>query len=121
MTAVTALLHCCEAAWFTAALAQKRKVDRDTWVHSEPDYSTEDAKHAAPMELHGVLMVRGLTAGVRYALLRYEESAAVPPRHFLRTGGWHSRTDFLAGASGTHERFVRIWSNSTVFFRCVQA
>lgn len=88
---------------------------------TEPDYSEEDAHHEVPVEMDGTLTVTDLRPGAKYALLRYDHPGSVPDEHFLRRGGFASRTDFVGPSSGEAEFPTRFMTNSTVFFRCVRA
>ena len=91
----------------------------DEW--SEPDYSTEDGKGAAPQPLHATLVASELAPRAEYALLRYTDMERVPHSDFLSnsTGGIVSRVDFVAGADGAYRQRVSFWSNETVFYRVV--
>ena len=87
----------------------------DAWT--EPDYSREDAQRAAPSLLGATVTVSGLAAGARYALLRFEDPAAVPHENFLNSA-FSSKTEFVA-AAGTWSQRATFMSNSTTFFRSV--
>ena len=88
----------------------------DAWT--EPDYSREDAQHAPPALLGAMVTVSGLAAGARYALLRFEDPAAVPHEDFLN-GAFSSKTEFVA-AGETWSQRATFMSNSTTFFRSVR-
>ena len=76
----------------------------------------------APTLLGAWLVVSRLTAGVPYAVLEYANASLVPRADFgsNRTGGVVARGDFLANGT-THRRRVHFMSDSTTFFRVVQA
>ena len=92
----------------------------DDW--SEPDYSTEDAKHEAPARLGATLIADTLRPHAPYALLQFSDPSRVPNRNFLAnaTGGVAARVDFHANASGAFAQRVRFLSNETIFFRVVR-
>ena len=85
----------------------------------EPDYSREDKHHQKPVWMRAQVAVHGLESGRRYVLLRYEEMEAVPVKEFLKAPAVQ-RHEFTA-ASTEYARNVTFISNSTTFFRCVQA
>ena len=88
----------------------------DSWT--EPDYSVEDQQHEAPVVMGATVTVSGLTAGMRYALLRFDNPAAVPARAFL-AAAYANKTEFVASGATWTER-AQFESNSTTLFRCVQ-
>ena len=89
----------------------------DQW--KEPDYSKEDGYHEAPTMMGATVTVSGLTVGTRYALLRFEDPAAVPKRDFLKAPFTH-KTEFVATVKTWTAR-AAFMSNSTTLFRCVEA
>jgi len=93
-------------------------------ANSEPDYSVEDKRHMAPAMLHGNITMSGLSPGAMYALLQYSDIAALPRdgqflEKFLADG--KQPIYFSAPANGIYQTEVEFFSNSTQFFRCVQA
>eukprot|EP01052_Picozoa_sp_SAG31_P002346 SAG31_NODE_83_length_27039_cov_14.035746_2_plen_265_part_00 len=92
------------------------RLDMDQW--KEPDYSKEDGFHEAPTMMGATVTVSDLTLGTRYALLRFEDPAAVPKREFLKARFAH-KTEFVAKVATWTTR-VAFMSNSTILFRCVE-
>ena len=87
----------------------------DSWT--EPDYSREDGRHEVPVPLHATVTVSNLTAGNRYALLRFDNAAEVPAAEFLKAP-YAAKSEFLAGGATWSTRATFL-SNTTQFFRCV--
>jgi len=85
---------------------------------TEPDFSKEDRQHQKPTLLAAELIVTGLNAGLRYALLRYSDPSHVPDRDFLNSKFEEVATFTAAGSM--FKRSVTFMSNSTTFFRCVR-
>eukprot|EP00123_Amoebidium_parasiticum_P000195 comp10472_c0_seq1/m.5219 comp10472_c0_seq1/g.5219 ORF comp10472_c0_seq1/g.5219 comp10472_c0_seq1/m.5219 type:complete len:296 (-) comp10472_c0_seq1:124-1011(-) len=73
----------------------------------------------APITYAARVVVRGLTVGKTYALLRYNNLAKVPDYNF-KSSGFVSKIQFKATAS-TYTYITTIASNSVVVFRCVDA
>lgn len=90
-------------------------LDVPSWY--EPDYSAEDGKHEEPVAWNATATASGLTPGVTYSLLRFNDASVVPDSNFL-AGAYAWRIDFTPDSSD-YSLVVPIYSDATVFFRCV--
>jgi len=88
----------------------------DSW--KEPDYSKEDGHGEIPKLIHANVTISELTAGSKYALLRYEDPASVPKQDFLDSK-YTKRQDFTPSRDEMVFK-TSFMSNSTIFYRCIQ-
>eukprot|EP00933_Yihiella_yeosuensis_P021251 TRINITY_DN16864_c0_g1_i1.p1 TRINITY_DN16864_c0_g1~~TRINITY_DN16864_c0_g1_i1.p1 ORF type:complete len:377 (+),score=55.12 TRINITY_DN16864_c0_g1_i1:10-1140(+) len=102
-----------------------KRLRLDMNLNYEPDYSAEDKKHELPVILSASVVASDLLPGKRYALLRYFSPDDLPQdgqflEKYTATTGLQPEY-FVAPSKGTWRREVTLASNSTTFFRCVQA
>lgn len=85
----------------------------------EPDWGAEDGLHEKPVLMNVKAHISGLTAGKKYAILRYDDPKALPAKGFLN-GSYAEKYEFTATASEMiYASFDQIESDGTYFFRTV--
>lgn len=74
-----------------------------------------------PGLMSATITVSGLTDGVAYVLLRYDDYTKVPRDKFLKRGGYTKTQKFVAhGTTWTHSDPQRFMSNTVRTWRCVR-
>jgi hypothetical protein len=86
---------------------------------TEPDYSQEDKLNEPPVLLSARVIVSELSAGVNYALLRFDDPLLTPVSRFLESPHVREKNVFVATAA-TAEFDRNFMSNTTQLFRCVE-
>jgi hypothetical protein len=90
---------------------------------TEPDWGEEDDIHDKPTTIKVSATVYGLTAGVKYVILRFDDAKSLPKANtsFLK-GSWSTQYPFTAtGTTYSYANFSTIQSDGTYFFRTVVA
>jgi hypothetical protein len=89
---------------------------------TEPDWGAEDKLHQAPIRFNATLTVAGLTDGVGYSVLRYEDAADVPTTNNFAESSFVGRHDFTAsGDTQVLHHFDSFMSDDMVYYRVVNS
>ncbi len=69
--------------------------------NKEPDWGEEDELNEEPIDLTLSAEIVGLTAGVGYAVFKFESSSKLPTSNFAESTAWTNSWQFTA-ESDTH-------------------
>ncbi len=88
--------------------------------NSEPDWGEEDQLNEEPIDMDIGACIAGLTEGLNYVILKFEDLSLVPDKDFVESMGWTKSWQFVAESS-TWEmmNFDRIRSDQSIFYRVV--
>ncbi len=89
-------------------------------IWKEPDWGAEDKKYETPISFTVTATTTGLTAGKKYALLRFDSFEALGGSKNFLTASYSKRYDFTATSDTyVNENLDALKSDGIYFFRCV--